>query len=72
MYLGELLRLILLHLHESAGLFGDADIGRLRCCGTIDSGSLSRMEADKTEMHCMAEAKTILQDAYGIDAIDEQ
>lgn len=72
MYLGELLRLILLHLHESVGLFGNADIKRLRYSGTIDSSSLSKMEADGTETHRMAEAKKILQDTYGINATDEQ
>ncbi|KAL4923616.1 hexokinase-domain-containing protein [Aspergillus undulatus] len=72
MYLGELLRLILLHLHESVGLFGNADIKRLRYSGKIDSSSLSMMEADGTETHRMAEAKKILQDTYGINATDEQ
>ena len=72
MYLGELLRLILLHLHQSVGLFGDADVGQLRCNGTMDPASLSRMEADGSEMSRMAETKGILQDAYGIEATDEE
>lgn len=72
MYLGELLRLILLHLHQSVGLFGDADVRRLRCSGTMDPASLSRMEADGSEVSRMAETKGILQDGYGIDATDEE
>ncbi|KAL4993585.1 hypothetical protein BDV10DRAFT_189855 [Aspergillus recurvatus] len=72
MYLGELLRLILLHLHESIGLFGDANVTWLRNSGTLDAVSLSRMEADGSEAVRMAEAKRILQDAYGVNATDEE
>ncbi|KAL2793487.1 hypothetical protein BJX66DRAFT_224955 [Aspergillus keveii] len=72
MYLGELLRLILLHLHESIGLFPDADVSRLREGGTMDAVSLSKMETDGSEAVRMEEAKRILQDAYGIDATDEE
>ncbi|KAL3440201.1 hypothetical protein BJX65DRAFT_300651 [Aspergillus insuetus] len=72
MYLGELLRLILLHLHESVGLFPDADVSRLREGGTMDAVSLSKMEADGSEAVRMGEAKRILYDAYGIDATDEE
>jgi hexokinase len=43
MYLGELLQLILLHFHESIGLFGDANMARLRNSGTMDAVSLSNM-----------------------------
>ena len=67
-----MLRLILLHLHRSVGLFGDADVGRLQCNGTMDPASLSRMEVDGSEVSRMAEAKGIMQDAYGIDATDEE
>jgi hexokinase len=72
MYLGELLRLILLHLHESVGLLPDAHVARLRESRTMDAVSLSKMEADGSEAVRMGEAKRILQDAYGIDATDEE
>ncbi|CAG8214415.1 unnamed protein product, partial [Penicillium nalgiovense] len=72
MYLGELLRLILLHLHESIGLFGDANVARLRNSGTMDAVALSKMEADGSEAVRMVEAKRILQDTYGVNATDEE
>ncbi|KAL3492320.1 hypothetical protein BJX62DRAFT_236353 [Aspergillus germanicus] len=72
MYLGELLRLILLHLHESVRLFPDADVSRLRVGGTMDAVSLSKMEADGSEAVRMDEARRILYDAYGFDARDPE
>jgi hexokinase len=72
MYLGELLRLIPLHLHESVGLFPDADVSRLREGGTMDAVSLSKIEADGSEAVRMEEANRILHDAFGIDATDEE
>jgi hexokinase len=72
MYLGELLRLIVLHLHESVGLFPDADVSRLHVGGTMDAVSLSKMEADGSEAVRMDEARRILHDAYGFDARDEE
>ncbi|KAI9370461.1 hypothetical protein BJX61DRAFT_515473 [Aspergillus egyptiacus] len=72
MYLGELLRLILLHLHESHGLFPGADVARMRQSGTMDSASLSQMEVDGLEDVRLDAAKKILQDEYGIEATDEE
>ncbi|KAL3430221.1 hypothetical protein BDV09DRAFT_202334 [Aspergillus tetrazonus] len=72
MYMGELLRLLLLHLHESCGFFTDAEIDRLRGYGTMDSASLSRMEAGGSEAERMSDAKCILKDLYGIEATDEE
>ncbi|KAL4971894.1 hypothetical protein BDW66DRAFT_164604 [Aspergillus desertorum] len=72
MYMGELLRLLLLHLHESSGFFADAETDRLKGYGTMDSASLSRMEAGGSEAERMAAAKSILKDLYGIEATDEE
>ncbi|KAL4899192.1 hypothetical protein BDW74DRAFT_118319 [Aspergillus multicolor] len=72
MYMGELLRLLLLHLHESSGFFTDAEIDRLRGYGTMDSASLSKMEAGGTEAERMQAAKSIMHELYGIEATDEE
>ncbi|KAL4925293.1 uncharacterized protein BDV17DRAFT_300323 [Aspergillus undulatus] len=72
MYMGELLRLLLLHLHESSGFFTDAEIDRLRGYGTMDSASLSRMEVGGSEAGRMTAAKCILKELYGIEATDEE
>ncbi|KAL5041233.1 hypothetical protein BDW71DRAFT_201550 [Aspergillus fruticulosus] len=72
MYMGELLRLLLLHLHESSGFFTDAEIDRLRGYGTMDSASLSRMEAGGSEAERMGAAKSILKELYKIEATDEE
>ncbi|KAL6230242.1 hypothetical protein BDW75DRAFT_223183 [Aspergillus navahoensis] len=72
MYMGELLRLLLLHLHESSGVFTDAEIDRLRGYGTMDSASLSRMEAGGSAAERMGAAKSILKELYGIEATDEE
>ncbi|KAL4815797.1 hexokinase-domain-containing protein [Aspergillus spinulosporus] len=72
MYMGELLRLLLLHLHESSGVFTDAEIARLRGYGMMDSASLSRMEAGVSEAERMADAKCILKELYGIETTNEE
>lgn len=68
MYLGEILRLLLLHLHASAGLFTGWDISRLRQQNTMDAESLSKMEADDDEESRLNETNGILLKKYGIAA----
>ena len=68
MYLSEILRLLLVCLHESVGLFAGWDVGRLRQRNTMDSESLSKMEAGGDEEHRIYEASTILMKTYGIAA----
>ncbi|GAA3287239.1 hypothetical protein GCM10020218_050500 [Dactylosporangium vinaceum] len=68
MYLGEILRLLLVRLHETVGLFAAWDIRRLRQRNTMDSESLSKMEADGDEEHRIDEARNILMKTYGIAA----
>ncbi|KAL4781033.1 hexokinase-domain-containing protein [Aspergillus varians] len=68
MYLGEVLRVLLVHLHESVGLFAGWDIGRLRQRNTMDSESLSKMDADGDEEQRIDEARNILMKTYGIAA----
>ncbi|KAL4918750.1 hexokinase-domain-containing protein [Aspergillus aurantiobrunneus] len=57
MYLGEILRLLLVSLHQTVGLFAGWDIRRLRQQNTMDSESLSKMEADGDEEHRIDEGK---------------
>jgi Hexokinase len=49
LYLGEILRLMMINLHENDGLFKGCDISRLREVHTIDSSFLSTIEEDISE-----------------------
>lgn len=49
LYLGELLRLILLELHNTSGLFKGQDISRLHQSHVVDSSFLSTIEKDVSE-----------------------
>ncbi|KAG2414123.1 hypothetical protein HFD88_003314 [Aspergillus terreus] len=48
-YLGELMRLILLHLHKRAGIFPQSDCSKLECRNAFDSTILSAIEEDGTD-----------------------
>lgn len=48
LYLGEILRLVLLDLHDRVGLFEGQDTSALRKPHVIDSAFLSRAEGDKS------------------------
>ncbi|KAJ9287309.1 hypothetical protein DTO021C3_5000 [Paecilomyces variotii] len=49
LYLGEILRLVMIHLHDNDGLFKGQDISRLREAHVIDTCFLSTIEEDISE-----------------------
>lgn len=49
LYIGEMLRLILVGMHEEGKLFSDQDISRLRTAHALDATFLSICEGDETE-----------------------
>lgn len=49
LYLGEILRLVMINLHENDGLFKGNDISRLREAHVIDSSFLSIIEKDDSQ-----------------------
>ncbi|KAF3015477.1 hypothetical protein E8E15_005092 [Penicillium rubens] len=48
-YLGELMRLVLLHLQRRAGIFPKSDCSKLECRNAFDSTILSAIEEDGTD-----------------------
>lgn len=68
LYIGEILRLVLLDLHERNHIFRGQDVSYLRQKNSIDSLFLSTVEEDKSDaLHDIA---FILNSALNIKAID--
>lgn len=65
LYLGGLLRLVLVELNEAGKLFKGQDTSRLRSPGSTDSEFLTTVEGDQSES--MAEIRKIFQERLGID-----
>ncbi|RJE19514.1 hexokinase [Aspergillus sclerotialis] len=50
-YVGELMRLMLVHLHKRAGMFSQSDCSKLNCNNAFDSKILAAIDEDNTESH---------------------
>lgn len=67
LYLGEILRLILIDLHERKGLFKDQDISSLHKPGVIDSSFLSTVEEDVSQG--LDDIASIFNEVIGIQPV---
>lgn len=73
LYIGELVRLILLHFHTSYGLFAkdSNDITRLRAANAIDSSILSKLEEDYRP-HSPDEVQALFREALGLNPLPHE
>src|SRR5699024_2852878 len=69
LYIGEIVRLILLHLHDSYGLFAENnDITRLRMPRAIDSSILSKLEENHSySSNSSTEIQSLFRECLGIN-----
>ncbi|PWY88214.1 hexokinase [Aspergillus heteromorphus CBS 117.55] len=68
LYVGEIARLILIHLHDTSGFLEGADISRLRRVNSMESSCVSKMEEDGSATESvMAETRAILNEQFGIE-----
>ncbi|PYH70838.1 hexokinase [Aspergillus vadensis CBS 113365] len=73
LYVGEIVRLIIVHLHEKAGYLENMDLGRLRHIHAMESSCVSRMEEDgSAQDSAMAETRKFLKDEFGIEPTCEE
>ncbi|BCS01662.1 uncharacterized protein AKAW2_52003A [Aspergillus luchuensis] len=73
LYVGEIVRLIIVHLHEKAGYLENMDLGRLRHIHAMESSCVSRMEEDgSAEDSAMAETRKFLFEEFGIEPTCEE
>ncbi|RAL12431.1 hexokinase [Aspergillus homomorphus CBS 101889] len=68
LYTGELVRLMIVHLHETVGFLGDCDLRQLRDIHAMESSCLSRMEEENAVAEStMAETRAMLKQEFGIE-----
>ncbi|KAB8271103.1 hexokinase [Aspergillus minisclerotigenes] len=65
LYLGELVRLIIFHLHHTTGLFAGCDLSRLDCIHSMESSFLSAMEGDPLDS--MEETRALFREQFDIE-----
>ena len=70
LYLGEILRLVLLELHEKGIMFQDKNVSKLREPYTLDTGFLSGIENDSSPS--MANTKASFKDVLDIDVNSQE
>lgn len=64
LYLGELLRLVLIQLHDANGLFRGQDVSRLRQAHVVDSSFLATIEEDVSQ--AMGDISSLFDKQLGI------
>lgn len=70
LYLGEILRMILIETHQKGLAFKGQDISKLDKAYVMDTSIISELENDKSpNMH---DTKQLLKKAYGLDFTDEE
>ncbi|PYH99835.1 hexokinase [Aspergillus ellipticus CBS 707.79] len=68
LYVGEIARLVLIHLHDTVGFLEGADLTRLRRLNSMESSCVSKMEEDGADTgSVMSETKAILSEQFGIE-----
>ncbi|GKZ56689.1 hexokinase A [Aspergillus niger] len=73
LYVGEIVRLIIVHLHEKVGFLENMDLSRLRHIHAMESSCVSRMEeAGSAENSAMAETRNFLKENFGIEPTLEE
>lgn len=73
LYVGEIVRLIIIHLHEKVGFLENMDLSRLRHIHAMESSCVSRMEeAGSAENSAMAETRNFLKENFGIEPTLEE
>ncbi|KAB8210354.1 hypothetical protein BDV34DRAFT_237421 [Aspergillus parasiticus] len=65
LYLGELVRLIIFHLHHTTGLFAGCDLSRLDCIHSMESSFLSAMEGEPLDS--MEETRALFREQFDIE-----
>ncbi|RAK98477.1 hexokinase [Aspergillus ibericus CBS 121593] len=73
LYVGEIVRLIIIHLHEKVGFLDGGDLSRLREMHAMESSCVSKMEEDgSSENSAMAETRSFLNEEFGIEPTLEE